>query len=276
MGRKVGYEYQHGQLSRTSDALNRETEFVYNNEGSLELVHFVDGSSLTISQDVNGRVNLLNGPGSLETRFDSWGAVEDGRIVQVRVDADGNSFRTEMVRHPIMADQFTVTETGPDGTQVIRDQRDGQVDFAVNGKWVGGVVLDGAGDPAMLVGKGGSVPLPTHGESDVIYSEPDIRGHPQLVATSGATFWQQSDAAGRVTAIAGEGGRVERFPYNDGDRLLSHLDAEGIITTYECDLADRPVSWMADDGRWKTFEYTAEGLVSDVAGQGMASIDYTR
>lgn len=275
MGRKVGFSYQQGRLSKTVDALNRETGFLYNDKGSLEFVNFVDGSSLTISQDVNGRVNLLSGPGNLETRFDSWGAVEDGRIVQVRIDADGNRYRTEMVRSFTMADQFTVTDTGPDGAQVVRDQRDGQVDIAVNGKWIGGVVLDGAGYPAMLIGENGTVPLPVLGEPDVIYSEPDARGHPQLIATSGGSFWQKSDAVGRVVAIAGEGGRVERFAYDAGDRLLSHLDAEGISTTYEYDLADRPVNWQADDGRWRRFKYTAEGFVSDVAGQAMAPIVYS-
>ncbi|WP_223425750.1 RHS repeat-associated core domain-containing protein [Tateyamaria pelophila] len=275
LNRVVRFEYAGGVLARTIDTRGRETVFDYGDAAILTGVTFVDGASLEIEYDVNSRVRRLTGPGALSTAFDHWGRAGDGRLVQTRTDAAGQQHRSELIRDPVMTDQYTIIDTQPDGIRVVRDHRDGQVDVSINGEWVGGVIFDAVGDPRLLVDENGTLPLPETGSTDVSYAAPDTYGHPQLVFRAEGSFWQKSDPIGRVTAIAGETGQVERFTYDEADQLISHLDLEGIETYYTYDAADRPKSWRTSDGRWMEYVYTPEGLISDIRGSGTSPLHYT-
>jgi RHS repeat-associated protein len=277
LNRVFQFGYVDGVLARTVDTRGRETVFDYSDADFLSGVTFVDGARFGVEYDVNSRVRQLTGPGALSTAFDHWGDAGDGRLVQTRTDAAGDQHRSELVRDPNMTDQYTIIDTQPDGVRVVRDHRDGQVDVSINEEWVGGVIFDAVGDPRLLVDENGTLPLPDSESAsiDVSYGEPDTFGHPQLVFRAEGSFWQQSDPIGRVIAIAGETGQVERFAYDEGDQLILHLDLEGIETTYTYDAADRPQSWRASDGRWKEYAYTPEGLIADIQGSGTTPLHYT-
>ncbi len=275
IGRSLQFDYQNGFLSRSIDPLGRPTEFSYTADGTISLMQLADGSQLAVSYDLNGNVQLLEGPGQLRTSFDHWGALEEDRIVQTRTDGLGRRTRTEVVRDPVLTDHYSLIETHADGVQTIIDNRDGEADVSVNGRWIGATLFDTNGDIRALVDARGAVPLPVEGISDVLYAEPDERGHPSLIFSSSGNFWVQHDAVGRIIAMAGETGFVERFVYDAGDQLISHLDAAGTTTTYDFDAAGRPIAWRSDDGRWQETDYSTEGLVSEIRTIGAATLNYT-
>lgn len=276
LGRSMRFEFDGGRLVGATDALARVTRYRYDDSGRLAGVVFADGATVTAEYDLNDRVARLSGPGALESRFGHWGAIEEGRLVQTRIDAEERRWRVEIVRDPALADQLSIIATGPGGIETVRDYRDGQVDVSVNGIWAGAVVFDGVGEAMLLVEPEGTVPLPGAEDGVAPLADPDMRGNPRLVVSPGAgSYWQESDIAGRVIAIAGSTGRVEQFTYDLGDRLIEHRDASGLVTTYDYDAADRPLGWRAGDGRFRTISYTPEGLVAEISGEDIAGFRYS-
>src|SRR5690606_18344607 len=131
----------------------------------------------------NGRVSRLMGPGTLDTRFDHWGTVEEGRLVQTRTDAEGRRYRTEIVVDPLAPDQLSIVTVDPAGVEIVRDYRDGQVDVSRNGLWIGGLLLDGTGLPSLLLQPAGAVPIPSAWDAETTgeLAHPDPLGRPRLV-----------------------------------------------------------------------------------------------
>jgi len=274
-GRAVGFGYTGGRLTRSTDLLRRETTFAYDSSGTLAELVLADRSVVGISHDLNARVSQISGPGRFWSDFDHWGAHEDGRFVQTRVDAEGQRIRKEITRDPVMSDHYSVVEIGPDGVRTVVDHRDGEADVSVNEQWVGGVIFDSVGDPRILLDDRGATPLPAGRAAAGVYAHPDELGHPRLIDNGSDRYWVKHDAVGRVVAMAGPSGRVEEFEYDAGDRLVRHRDAAGTVTEYAYDAADRPVAWRNSDGRWQETGYTEEGLVAEVRALGAATYSFT-
>lgn len=272
LGRGIDFEYSQGRLALTRDVLGRVTTFAYDDTGRLTGVELVSGATVAVEYDVNGRVRAMDGPGTLKTKFDHWGAVEDNRLVQTSVGATGLTYRAELILSSEHPDDFSLELTDPGGEVTVHDQRGAQLDVSRNGIWLGAVLHDRAGEARAHIRPDGLALLPdAQGDGIVPQDAPDDRGNPQIVVdASGRTAWRSYDIAGRTIAGAGHDGRPEYFEYDLGNRLRSFTSADRTRFEYSYDAADRLVGWTASDGTGGSYAYNGLGQVLRISQTGYA------